>query len=243
MHFRKKHNPAIGGVLLLLVIGFIGFMAYEKGAAQQKQAALARMYYRKPQVILDAGHGGMDSGAVSAAGTCEKDLNLEITNRIRGLMKFCGVETVMTRDDDSTLLYEEGVSVRKNKQNDLYGRVQVAEKYQDSDFISIHMNEFEQAKYSGAQVFYGLKSGDSENLALLMQEALRVALNPENNRRAKPAPSSIYIMQKITSPAVIAECGFLSNPEEAALLTKADYQKKGSLAIVSSYLCFLAQRT
>ena len=191
------------------------------------------------QVILDPGHGGMDGGAVSADGLQEKDLNLAIARKTRMLLKLAGVDTAMTRDSDISLGYQEGESVRRNKQNDLKARAQLAEQFPACDFISIHMNQFEQARYRGAQVFYGPNS-QSPALAQRMQDAFQ-KIDPSNNRQIKPAPESIYLMKKVAAPAVIAECGFLSNPQEAALLAQQEYQKKVALAITGAYLQFASQ--
>jgi len=157
------------------------------------------------------------------------------------LLKLMGVDCVMTRDSDISLDYEEGASVRQNKQNDLRARVKVAERFPESCLISIHMNQFSQTKYHGAQVFYG-KAPEGQTLAQYMQDAFRQALDPENDRKIKPSPDGVYLMKKVTAPAVIAECGFLSNPEEAEKLGQDPYQTKASLAIVSSYLRFAGEK-
>lgn len=193
----------------------------------------------QPQVILDPGHGGMDGGAVSADGLQEKDLNLAIARKTRMLLRLTGVDAAMTRDTDVSLDYRQGQAVRQNKQNDLKARARLAERFPQSDFISIHMNQFPQAQYRGAQVFYGANSRAPE-LAQRMQQAFRT-IDPENSRQTKPAPEGVYLMRQIRAPAVIAECGFLSNPQEAALLARQDYQKKIALAITGAYLQFASQ--
>ena len=191
----------------------------------------------EPAVVLDPGHGGMDGGAVSQTGIEEKNINLSIAHKTRMLLKLVGIDCVMTRDNDICLEYREGDSVRKNKQRDLYARAQVAQRFPQSDFISIHLNKFEQAQYKGAQMFYG-KNSKSLQLAQLMQDSFRQLLDLENDRKIKPAPEAVYIMQKVEAPAVIAECGFLSNPQEAQALTQSGYQTKCALAIMGAYLQF-----
>lgn len=222
-----------GGILTLAAV--LGIIWCERPGGPWKAVDGVLAY--EPQLILDPGHGGMDSGAVSASGIKEKDLNLAIAQKTRMLMKLAGIETVMTRDTDISLNYEEGAAVRKNKQNDLRCRAEVAARFPQSDFISIHMNKFEQSQYAGAQVFYG-GNRRAQQLAQLMQDAFRAVLDPSNDRKIKPAPDSVYIMKKITAPAVIAECGFLSNPQEAEKLAQDDYQTKAALVIVGSYLQF-----
>ena len=186
----------------------------------------------QPDLILDAGHGGMDGGAVSADGVCEAPITLAITQKCRDLFGFFGIHALMTRTDDGSLDYREGGSVRENKNADLSARLAVAKQYPGCPFVSIHLNQFSQAKYSGAQVFY---NGEGLGLAQALQDGLRAVLDPENDRVCKPAPDGVFLMKNITGPAVTVECGFLSNPEECAKLQRDQYQTTIALAIVSGY--------
>ena len=228
-HHLKLDPKALFVLLALLTFAASAFILIRIGQKNQHQQVSGSIGY-EPAVILDAGHGGMDGGAVAQSGQTEKELNL-----------LMGVDCVMTRDSDISLDYEEGASVRQNKQNDLRARVKVAERFPESCLISIHMNQFSQAKYHGAQVFYG-KAPEGQTLAQYMQDAFRQALDPENDRKIKPSPDGVYLMKKVTAPAVIAECGFLSNPQEAEKLGQDPYQTKASLAIVSSYLRFAGEK-
>lgn len=238
-HHLKLDPKALFVLLALLTFAASAFILIKIGQKNQHQQVSGSIGY-EPAVILDAGHGGMDGGAVAQSGQTEKELNLLIAQKSRMLLKLMGVDCVMTRDSDISLDYEEGASVRQNKQNDLRARVKVAERFPESCLISIHMNQFSQTKYHGAQVFYG-KAPEGQTLAQYMQDAFRQALDPENDREIKPSPDGVYLMKKVTAPAVIAECGFLSNPEEAEKLGQDPYQTKASLAIVSSYLRFAGE--
>ncbi len=186
----KKSKWAGLALGALLTAGI--FLRWEFGADQSRLAA--GPINVQPQAVLDPGHGGMDGGAVSASGLQEKDLNLAIARKTRMLLRLMGTDTVMTRDSDISLDYRQGETVRRNKQNDLRARAETAEQFPESVFISIHMNQFEQAQYRGAQVFYG-RNSQSPELAALMQQAFRSVLDPENSRQAKPAPESVYIMK------------------------------------------------
>ena len=183
-------------------------------------------------VILDAGHGGMDGGAVSTDGVCEAPITLAIAQKCQTLFAFCGKSALMTRTDQGSLDYREDASARQNKNADLHARLEIARQYPDCPFLSIHLNQFSQSKYAGAQAFYGTAG---ESLAQAMQEALRAVADPKNERVCKPAPDGVFLMKNIQSPAVTIECGFLSNPEECAKLQQDDYQTKLALAIVSGY--------
>ena len=182
-------------------------------------------------VVIDAGHGGEDGGAVSAGGLKEKEVNLAVALSLRDLFEAAGVPVIMTRTDDR-LLYDRGVNFSGRKKIlDLAARRIIGEKASESAaegggeslFISIHMNAFPQSKYSGAQVWYGVGDPRSMEVAENIQNAAR-QLMPRNTRRIKAAGSNIYLLHRISSPAVLVECGFLSNPEEAALLEEEAYR-------------------
>lgn len=187
-----------------------------------------------PVLVLDAGHGGEDGGAVSLTGVAESGFNLAITLRVDQLLGFCGAPPVVLREEDVSLHDQGADTLREKKASDLRNRVQAVEQVGDAVLLSVHQNTFTDKKYHGAQVFYAPTEG-SQALAEAMQEALRTALDPENSRQAKPIPDSVYLMNHVSCPAVLVECGFLSNPEEEALLRSADYQIR--LAAVLAGVC------
>lgn len=190
-----------------------------------------------PIVILDAGHGGEDGGA-EANGVLEKNINLSIANYVSSYLNISGFENVMTREDDR-LLYNAGEENNK-KRYDLNNRIIFAEKYPQGVFVSIHQNKFEIPKYKGLQVYYSSNNNDSERLANIIQNNARLNIDINNKRETKPADFRIRILDSLKQPSVLVECGFLSNPEEAALLNTKEYQKKVAFVIYKSiveYLC------
>ena len=183
-------------------------------------------------IVIDAGHGGEDGGTSSAAGVLEKDLNLSVAFALRDLLEAAGVPVVMTRTEDK-LLYDRNVDFQgRKKVLDLAARRIVAEKTAaaaaesggNSLFISIHMNAFPAPQYKGMQVWYGTGDPLSAEVAGSIQAA-SLAVMPENHRQIKAAGSNIYLLDRIKSPAVLVECGFLSNPAEAERLAREDYQR------------------
>ena len=183
-------------------------------------------------IVIDAGHGGEDGGTSSAAGVLEKDLNLSVAFALRDLLEAAGVPVVMTRTEDK-LLYDRNADFQgRKKVLDLAARRIVAEKTAataaesggTSLFISIHMNAFPAPQYSGMQVWYGTGHPLSAEVAGSIQAA-SLAVMPENHRQIKAAGSNIYLLDRIKSPAVLVECGFLSNPAEAERLAREDYQR------------------
>ena len=182
-------------------------------------------------IVIDAGHGGEDGGTSSAAGVLEKDLNLSVAFALRDLLEAAGVPVVMTRTEDK-LLYDRNVDFQgRKKVLDLAARRIVAEKTAaaaaksggTSLFISIHMNAFPAPQYSGMQVWYGTGHPLSTEVAGSIQAASS-AIMPDNHRRIKAAGSNIYLLNRIQSPAVLVECGFLSNPAEAERLSREAYR-------------------
>lgn len=220
------------GVLTLLSITVILFLIIT--GSRPRRTALetgARL-----EVLLDAGHGGMDGGAVSPEGVCEAPITLSVSRKTQLLLGFAGVSAGMVREDEGSLDFSPEASARQNKNADLNARLALARSHPECPFLSIHLNQFSQTVYSGAQVFYSPNHPKSVPLAETLQKTLRQALDPANDRKIKPAPEGVFLMKNITAPAVTIECGFLSNPEECTLLQQETYQTKIALAIACGYL-------
>lgn len=194
-------------------------------------------------VIIDAGHGGEDGGASSAAGLVEKDVNLEISKLLCEMLRADGINVVMTREDDR-LLYDRNSDYQgRKKKLDLAARLTIADTTPDAIFISIHMNSFTNPKYSGLQVWYSPNDPDSSILAGLIQSNNKATLQPENTRKTKAATSAIFLLENTTCPAVLVECGFLSNPAEAALFETDEYKQKVASMLFDSITEFLEKST
>ena len=174
-----------------------------------------------PVIVIDAGHGAPDGGAVGVSGIREDEVNLTVAKRLEAMLGLLGYRRVMTRTENSCVA-TEGETIRQKKQSDLRNRVDFIRALPSAVVVSIHQNHFPDSRYSGPQVFY---NGRGEALAQKTQTALTDLLAPGSRRREKPA-SGIYLMEKIDHPGILVECGFLSNPEEEQKLTSADYQKK-----------------
>lgn len=183
----------------------------------------------KKTIILDPGHGGEDSGAVGVNGSYEKDLNLSLTLILKDILTVAGYTVVMTRDTDE-LLYDPDVKLSKKSQ-DLKNRLNFEDLYPDAVFVSIHMNKFPVEKYNGLQVYYSPNNEKSRELATVLQSRVREKLQTDNKREIKPATSSIFILDRIRIPAVLVECGFLSNAMEEALLRDAGYQRQLAMVL------------
>ncbi len=189
-------------------------------------------------IVLDAGHGGEDCGAIGKSGVYEKDLNLSITFMIGELLSRNGYTVVYTRTEDKLLYTEEENIKGLRKISDLKNRVKIAQKYENCIFVSIHMNSFGDCKYSGLQVYYGTENEASYTLSSLIQTTVRDMLQPDNNRKVKRG-EGIYLLENISSPSVLIECGFLSNIAECENLSKKEYQKSLSFAIVCAIIEYI----
>ena len=187
-------------------------------------------------VVIDAGHGGVDGGAISCTGKPESLYNLEISLRLNDLFHLLGIHTVMIRTDDSSV-YTQGTTIAQKKVSDLKERVRVVNHQVDAVLVSIHQNQFTDSRLSGAQVFYAATPG-SEILAKQLQSTLKETINPSSRREAKGA-KGVYLMQHIQTQGILVECGFLSNPLEEAKLRDATYQKKLCSVIVATVSTYL----
>ena len=182
-------------------------------------------------IIIDAGHGGEDGGAIGYDGVLEKDLALSIAFEVGRELEKHGYAVVYTRTDDR-LLYEPEQNVKGiRKISDLKNRCALAALYPESLLVSIHMNSFAQEKYSGLQVYYSDNNELSRSVAVSVQSRVKEDVQPNNNRAVKKG-KGIYILENSSNPAILIECGFLSNRAECEKLLQKEYQKQLSFSIV-----------
>ena len=190
-------------------------------------------------VIVDPGHGGEDGGAVSAAGVAESHLNLAIATQINDLLRFSGQRTIMTRADDQSI-HTEGDTIRARKASDIRNRVALVNGTENAVLLSVHQNSLPSSPVThGAQVFWNQQEG-ADLLAQVVQDSLNHTINPGNEKHPKQIPGTIYLMKHVTAPAILVECGFLSNAEETVKLQDPSYQMKLAAAITTGYLRCLA---
>ena len=174
-------------------------------------------------ILIDPGHGGIDGGAKSKAGTIEKDINLQISLKLRDNLEEKGYKVYMTRDEDEGL-YQKGNTVREKKREDLNRRVEMKKETECDIFVSIHQNMFPQSKCYGAQVWYA-SNENSYNLATIVQESIKESVKDNNKRVAKPAAEAYLILRdKYEGASILVECGFLSNPDEESRLKSDEHQ-------------------
>ena len=196
--------------------------------------------YEGITVVIDAGHGGEDGGTQSAEGLQEKEINLQIAQLLDDMLRSNGIATVMTRTED-ILLYDRNADYRGHKKMlDLAARRKIAEETENAVFVSIHMNSFPESKYRGLQVFYSPHNPQSQELANMIQKDAQAYLMPENHRKIKPATSAIYLLDRLHCPAVLVECGFLSNPSEAAMFATEEYRQEVAFVLFCSIMSYIS---
>lgn len=177
-------------------------------------------------VIIDAGHGKPDEGAVGFNGTTEQAINLKIALKLQKLVEQSGGKVILTRSDENGIYSNDVKGIRKWKISDTKNRVSIGNNSNADIFVSIHLNKFPPSEiYNGWQVFFQKDNLDSQKLANSIQDNLNKNIEKENNRKIMPI-SNIYIMDNVKIPSVIAECGFLSNKEECEALKTEAYQNK-----------------
>lgn len=192
-------------------------------------------------IILDAGHGGEDGGTSSADGTMEKEINLAITLRLQAMLESAGFQVKMTRDSDISIGDPSLDTVKQRKVSDIKNRLQLINDTTNCIFISIHQNHFSESQYNGTQVFYSQNHTDSKTIAENIQSQVVSFIQPNNKREIKPSTESIYLLFHAKVPAVLVECGFLSNPTETQQLKDPIYQEKMAFSIFCGILRYINQ--
>ncbi len=219
----------------LLMCFTLAFAVYGKINEQNSELKNMRT------VILDAGHGGEDGGAVGAGGVIEKDINLAITLKLKDLLEVSGYKVILTRDKDTAIYDEEAESLRQKKRSDLRNRAKIIKNNSDNEntiFVSIHQNKFPDPSYFGTQIFYSKNDPQSKDLANYIKESVVKLIQPENTREIKEANKKIFLLHNAEIPAVVAECGFLSNKDEAEKLAEKDYQSQVAFSIYCGITSF-----
>ena len=211
-------------LILTLVVVFLIFLS---GVLKEKLFVTEETFLPSSgkTVIIDAGHGSPDGGAVGESGVLEKDLNLSVAMSLQKFFESGGTQVLLTRSDDNGI-YDVSGSIKNKKVSDIKNREEFIKSVNADAFISIHMNKFPEKKYSGPQVFYSGNNEKSKSLAECIQKSMISALNPQSKREIKQADSSIYLLKHTEIPAVLVECGFLSNPEEENKLKDKNYQRQ-----------------
>lgn len=223
----------------ILLAAFI--ISFSIVAFQQIRLASADNYSVEnvPVIIIDAGHGGEDGGAVGIDGTAEKDLNLSISLKLNEILSSMGYQTRMVRTTDTSIHNADADSVRERKVSDIHNRAAIMNEYENCIYVSIHQNKYSGSSIWGAQTFYSPNNEESKELAQLIQSSIANNVQPDNKRVIKQSGTNIYVLYNATKPAVMVECGFVSNANELEQLKDDEYQNKMAFAISNGIINYL----
>ena len=205
----------------------------------QKDAIETAGEMKSAEVVLDAGHGMPDGGAVGESGKKESEINLFVTKVVEKELLKEGINVVLTRKDENAVYTDENASIREKKRDDMHQREKIINESGAKLAVSIHMNYFGIAKYSGPQLFYPAGSGESETAAKLIKNSIMSDIGTHCNRELKAVEGGIYLLKNSRIPIVLAECGFLSNKEEEKLLCSEQYCTKMGKAIAKGIISYL----
>lgn len=216
-----RYTAVMIGCLMLLIAfsRYSGNNIYVGNSADPRQT-----------VILDAGHGGMDSGAVGVTGALEKEINLSIVLKLQAMLEFSGYNVMLTRSDDRSIHDQHITGIGNQKRSDMSNRLAIVKSHPNGIFFSIHQNKFTQEKYWGAQMFYTSKHADNMNIARIMQQRFKL-IQPENDREIKLSGDELYLFKETEIPALLIECGFLSNANEENKLKTDEYRQEVAFTI------------
>ncbi len=189
-----------------------------------------------PVIIIDAGHGGEDGGAIGADGTNEKNINLEIALKLNEILTVMGYKTRMVRTTDISIHNESANTLREKKVSDIRNRTAIMDEYENCLYVSIHQNKYDDSRIWGAQTFYSPNDEASKALAQFIQTSIATDIQPDNKRMIKESGTSIYVLYNATKPAVMVECGFISNPNELSQLKTEEYQSKMAFSIMAGII-------
>lgn len=233
--------PCVGLIVLGGCLTFIVTPDEQPSLESQVAAASSRF----PVVVLDAGHGGKDDGA-RGAGLAEKDLSLDVTQRTEKLLHQFGFKTVMTRVDDTYVSLAE--------------RAAISNRIDNAIFVSVHFNHSFSGASTGVETFYAseklppesawtwtgffskpppVRGENGETLAGFVQAAM-VMRTESTNRGIKGRP--LHVLRHTRCPAVLVECGFISNPLEARMISNVDYRDRLAKAIAEGVMSYTKSR-
>ena len=228
---QMKNDFAFLLAVVICLVGGIGSIVYSIRSYTSVPVSALR---QKTVLVIDAGHGGIDGGAIGVDGTRESDINLAIAQRLRALAVFCGKATVMTRSDDAANCEYRDYSEHR----ELVRRADLANATPGAVLISVHQNCYPTALPQGAHVIYS-GNGKSDQFGSILQKNITATVDKNNRRVAQPDKNKLYILSNVSCPAVLVECGFMSNHFDIGNLKDGNYQKAFAAVLFASFIQFI----
>lgn len=227
--FKRRRRQGVAVLLLAVVMVLAGAVQLPRLYGGDDSEALALALLGKV-IVIDAGHGGFDPGAIGVSGVEEKTVNLAISRRVAGLLRQVGAGVIETRTED--------VALAESKSADIKRRVQIAEEAEADLFITVQANSIADGRWRGAQVFYARGSDEGRGISEAIQQSMAAVLK-NTDRVAKPI-DNIYVVNSLAIPSIVVETGFLSNAEEEKLLADPAYQQLAAYAIFLGVIGYYA---
>lgn len=232
----KRNNILLIGMIFVLAIAL-----YTLNPGRGKASPVNSSNTQKT-ILLDAGHGGEDPGAVSEYNQIkEKDINLNIVLEIKRLLEAENYKVILTREEDKLEYQEDTTNIVQKRKQDLLRRKKMMDEAGADIVVSIHLNKFPQTKYFGAQTFFPPNMPQSQKLAMCIQKSIRENLDPSNKRDALVKKEPIIILKDCKTTSVVVECGFLSNQQEEQKLQTKEYQDKTAFAVKEGIKAYFAK--
>ena len=231
MIFFTKKRLVILGIFLLLVISICVIMQFKEPETKETVA----LPVSNKVIVVDAGHGEPDGGAVSSNGISEAEINLKIALKLHNLLEQSGATVMLTWSDENGIYDLDKETLKQKKVSDIKNRVKIGNSSSADIFVSIHLNKIPQQQYSGWQTFFKKDCENGKKLATAIQENLKQAVQKENDRVPMKI-DNVYIVKNVEIPLTIVECGFLSNTEEEKQLQDDNYQNRLSWGIYNGII-------
>ena len=230
-----KHKSVL--IILLFIILIVLLIIYT-AKTNESFTGVSGNVFNSRTVIVDAGHGGADGGTTGVDGSVEKEINLQIAQKLNRLLSLYGFNVIMTRETDDSIHSSDSATLRQKKVSDIHNRMKIINGNPDAVFVSIHQNHFADTSVHGTQVFYSKNNHLSSVLAQKIQDSVAKNIQTDNTRQIKKSGTEIYLLYNSKSPSIMVECGFMSNKNDLSLLHDDDYQKKIALSIADGILNF-----
>jgi N-acetylmuramoyl-L-alanine amidase len=242
VYFTPKAAVAMIAVMLACFILFALSAFTFAAAAHESNRKTDASGRANKTVIIDPGHGEPDGGAIGVDGVIEKNINLSISLKLKSLFQIAGFSVIMTRQDDNAIYDKGSNTIRKKKITDLRNRLAIINSHPNAVLISIHQNIYSSSQKSGSLVLYSPNNTDSKHLAQSIQSGIQNMLQPQNTREVRQAQKNLFLLYHAKSPAVMVECGFLSNPDECKLLQDDTYQNQMAFSVFCGVLQFYSSK-
>ena len=231
----KKSSLYVTIILVFFSI-IISFLIIYTAVCNNKAMFTGLNVHDHKTIILDAGHGGIDGGTVGCDGTFEKDLNLQITIKLKYFLELYGFNVILIRDCDKSIHDDSAKTIRQQKVSDIHNREQIIIKNPNSIFVSIHQNSFPDSNVYGTQVFYSGNNALSSVLAQSITDSIVQHIQPDNKRLIKKSGTEIYLLYHSNIPSVMVECGFMSNQKDLTKLKSDKYQIELAITIADGII-------